>query len=51
MNKGKGGVIYGLNNKAQVVVSRVASSEWMAEKHRDMAAPGTAEQVETEDDG
>jgi short-subunit dehydrogenase len=47
MMQGEGGVIYGLKNKAQVAVSRVAPSEWMAEKHREMAAPGTAEQVKT----
>jgi len=43
MVKGEGGVIYGLKNKAQVAVSRVMPSETLAGKHRDMAAPGTAE--------
>jgi len=47
MMQGEGGIIYGLKNKAQVAVSRVAPSEWMAEKHREMAAPGTAGQVKT----
>ncbi|HEY3911685.1 MAG TPA: SDR family NAD(P)-dependent oxidoreductase [Stellaceae bacterium] len=47
MMQGEGGVIYGLKNKAQVAVSRVVSSERMAGKHREMAAPGTAEKVKT----
>ena len=46
MMKGEGGVIYGMRNKAQVAVSRVASSERMAGKHREMAAPGTATEKE-----
>jgi uncharacterized protein len=43
MMEGEGGVIYGMKNKAQVAVSRVMSAETMAEKHRDMAQPGSAE--------
>jgi short-subunit dehydrogenase len=46
MMKGEGGVIYGMKNKAAVAVTRVSSSERMAAKHRDMAAPGTAEEKE-----
>jgi short-subunit dehydrogenase len=46
MMKGEGGVIYGMKNKAAVAVSRVSSSERMAAKHREMAAPGTAEEKE-----
>jgi short-subunit dehydrogenase len=44
MMRGEGGVIVGLKNKAQVAVSRLLSSERMAERHRGMAAPGTAEE-------
>jgi hypothetical protein len=49
MMQGDGGVIYGLKNKAQVVLSRIAPSEWKARKHREMAAPGTGEQVKNEE--
>ena len=45
---GEGGVIYGMKNKAQVAVSRVPPSEWMADKHRDVAAPGTADHANAE---
>jgi short-subunit dehydrogenase len=46
MMKGEGGVIYGMKNKAAVAVSRVMSSERLAGQHREMAAPGTAEEKE-----
>ncbi|HZT89306.1 MAG TPA: SDR family NAD(P)-dependent oxidoreductase [Stellaceae bacterium] len=42
MMKGQGGIVTGLKNKAQVAVSRVLPSETLAEKHRDMAEPGSA---------
>jgi uncharacterized protein len=44
MMQGEAGVIYGLKNKTQVALSRVMSSEHLAEKHREMAEPGTAAQ-------
>ena len=46
MIKGEAGVIYGLKNKTQVALSRVLSSELLAEKHRQVAEPGTAIQHE-----
>lgn len=45
MMKGDDGVITGLSNKLQVAMSRVMSSESMAEQHRKQAEPGTAEKV------
>lgn len=42
MMKGDDGVITGFKNKMQVAMTRVSSSESLAEKHRKEAEPGTA---------
>jgi short-subunit dehydrogenase len=42
MMRGDGDVVAGWKNKLQVAISRVVSSDAMAEQHRKMAEPGTA---------
>jgi short-subunit dehydrogenase len=42
MEKGEGGVVAGLSNKLRVALSNVMPSEMMAEQHRKMAEPGSA---------
>ena len=44
MTKGEGGIVSGWKNKAMVAVSRVMSQERLAEQHRGMAEPGSADQ-------
>ena len=43
MLKGEADVVAGLKNKMQVVMSKVMPSQMVAEQHRKMAEPGTAE--------
>jgi short-subunit dehydrogenase len=43
MEKGEGGVVAGLSNKLRVALSSVMPSVLMAEQHRKMAEPGSAD--------
>jgi short-subunit dehydrogenase len=43
MMKGQGDVVTGWLNKLQSAIALITPSDMLAEKHRDMAAPGTAE--------
>jgi short-subunit dehydrogenase len=45
MQDGEADVVAGLKNKMQVVMSKVLPSQVMAEQHRKMAEPGTAEKA------
>lgn len=42
MMAGDGGIVSGFHNKMQVAASRIIPDEKLAEKHTEMAAPGTA---------
>lgn len=42
---GEGEVVYGLKNKLQAAAAKIIPDDRLAEMHRDMAAPGTAEKV------
>ena len=43
MKSGKGHVVSGWGNKARVAMAHVAPASMLAEQHRKMAEPGTAE--------
>jgi short-subunit dehydrogenase len=43
MMKGEGEVVTGWNNKLRAAISKIAPSTLLAEQHRKMAAPGSAE--------
>lgn len=43
MMQGKGDVVTGWQSKLQSAISRIAPSGVVAERHRKMAAPGTAD--------
>ncbi|MFC6490974.1 SDR family NAD(P)-dependent oxidoreductase [Nitratireductor sp. GCM10026969] len=42
MMKGESGVVTGFSNKMQAAMAHLMPADWLAEKHRKMAAPGTA---------
>jgi hypothetical protein len=44
MMKGQGDVVTGWMNKLQSAIALITPSDMLAEKHREMAAPGTAKQ-------
>lgn len=44
MMKGDAGVVAGFSNKIEAAMAHLMPSEWLAEQHRSMAAPGTAKQ-------
>jgi len=45
MEKGEGGVVAGWKNKLESAVAKMAPAELMAEQHRKMAEPGTAQKA------
>jgi short-subunit dehydrogenase len=45
MEDGEADVVAGLKNKMQVVMSKILPSQVMAEQHRKMAEPGTAQKA------
>ena len=45
MMSGEADVVAGLKNKLQVAMAKVMPSQIMAEQHRKMAEPGTAEKA------
>ena len=47
MMKGQGDVVTGWLNKLQSAIALITPADMLAEKHREMAAPGTAKQKTT----
>ena len=44
--EGRGDVVYGLKNKLQAAAAKIIPDDRLAETHRGMAAPGTAENAD-----
>ncbi len=44
--EGRGDVVYGLQNKLQVAAAKIIPDDRLAESHRGMSEPGTAEKVD-----
>jgi short-subunit dehydrogenase len=43
MEKGEGGVVAGLSNKLRVALANIMPNSMLAEQHRKMAEPGSAQ--------